>query len=176
MLLISMEARDWHITTTGFGITAVNDAAIRMIEDNMVSKLSDGDYYDAFSTFCEKVDFVAEKARNGDPYEPGDDSLPFNVKVTASVIGGIIAGFFFGFVLSAKEKAALKQIRRQHGANAYIYGDASHLTVSEDRFIRTAVTKTLIERDDDRSSGGGGGSTTHYGSSGTMHGGGGGKF
>ena len=31
LLLVSMEARDWHITTTGYGITAFTDAGIEYI-------------------------------------------------------------------------------------------------------------------------------------------------
>ena len=42
LLLLSMEERDWHITTTGFGITAITDAGLDYISDEFVSYLSDG--------------------------------------------------------------------------------------------------------------------------------------
>ena len=174
LLLISMEDRDWHVSTTGFGITAVNDAAIELIEDRVVSHLSDGDYYGAFTSYCSTVDEVAEMARNGEPYT-GGPSLTKNQIFGTSGILSVILGFGIGFGVTARQKKNLKRVRKQHGANAYIYGDASHLDICEDRFIRRNVVRTRIQKDDDHR-GGGGGSTIHFGSSGTMHGGGGGKF
>lgn len=175
LLLISMEERDWHVTTTGFGITAVNDAAIELIEDRVVSHLSDGDYYGAFTSYCSTVDEVAEMARNGQPYTGGVSFTKAQIFGGGGVIS-VILGFLIGFAVTGVQKKNLKRVRRQHGATAYIYGDASHLSVSDDRFIRRNVVRTRIERDDDHRSGGGGGSTIHFGGSGTMHGGGGGKF
>ena len=175
LLLISMADRDWQITTTGFGITAVNDAAIELIEDRMLSDLSDGDYYDAFSSYASTVGDVAEMARNGEPYTGGSmSSLSTGQRVGGAAVAGIIIGCIAGMIGTSVQKKNLKRVRRQHGANAYIYGDASNLSVSDDRFIRRNVVRTRIQKDDNR--GGGGGSMTHFGGSGTMHGGGGGKF
>lgn len=174
LLLISMEDRDWHVSTTGFGITAVNDAAIELIEDRVVSHLSDGDYYGAFASYCSTVDEVAEMARNGEPYTGGLSWSKGQI-FGASGILSVILGFGIGMIATARQKKNLKRVRKQHGANAYIYGDASHLDICEDRFIRRNVVRTRIEKDDDHR-GGGGGSTIHFGGSGTMHGGGGGKF
>lgn len=173
LLLISMEDRDWHVTTTGFGITAVNDAAIELIEDRVVSQLSSGDYYGAFSTYCSTVDEVAEMARNGEPYT-GSISLSKTQVFGGAGVISVIFGFLIGFGATAAQKKKLKRVRKQHGAAAYIYGDASHLSVSDDRFITKNVTRTRIQNDDDDR--GGGGSSIHFGSSGTAHGGGGGKF
>lgn len=176
LLLISMADRDWQITTTGFGITAVNDAAIELIEDRMLSDLSDGDYYDAFSSYASTVGDVAEMARNGEPYTGGSmSSLSTGQRVGGAAVAGIIIGCIAGMIGTSVQKKNLKRVRRQHGANAYIYGDASNLSVSDDRFIRRNVVRTRIQKDDNRG-GGGGGSMTHFGGSGTMHGGGGGKF
>lgn len=174
LLLISMEDRDWHVSTTGFGITAVNDAAIELIEDRVVSHLSDGDYYGAFTSYCSTVDEVAEMARNGEPYTGGPSLSKSQIFGTSGILS-VILGFGIGFGATARQKKNLKRVRKQHGANAYIYGDASHLDICEDRFIRRNVVRTRIQKDDDHR-GGGGGSTIHFGSSGTMHGGGGGKF
>lgn len=173
LLLISMEDRDWHVTTTGFGITAVNDAAIGLIEDRIVSKLSDGDYYGAFASYCSTVDEVAAMARDGQPYTGGPSWTKRQIFGAAGILG-VILGFLIGFIATGVQKKNLKRVRRQHGAAAYIYGDASHLRISDDRFIRRNVTRTRIQNDDGHR--GGGGSSVHFGGSGTMHGGGGGKF
>lgn len=52
LLLISMEERDWYITTTGSAITAITDARRGNMEDAFLSDLSGGYYYDAFSTYA----------------------------------------------------------------------------------------------------------------------------
>ena len=44
LLLISMEDRDWYISTTGYGITAFTDAGIQYIGSKIKEPLSDGDY------------------------------------------------------------------------------------------------------------------------------------
>ena len=56
LLLISMEERDWYITTTGSAITAITDARRGNMEDAFLSDLSGGYYYDAFSTYADMCD------------------------------------------------------------------------------------------------------------------------
>ena len=174
LLLISMADRDWHVTTTGFGIRAVNDAGVRLIEERIVSDLSSGNYYYAFHRYCSTVEELADQARDGSPYseERSSGTVSMQSRVIGSAAGAIILGFIIGMIFTGRQKAKLKSVRRQRGAGAYIYGEASHLDISEDRFITRNVSRTRIQRDDDR----GGGSTIHTGSSGTSHGGGGGKF
>ena len=52
LLLISMEDRDWYISTTGYGITAFTDAGIQYIGNKIKEHLSDGDYDAAFNSFA----------------------------------------------------------------------------------------------------------------------------
>ena len=58
LLLISMENRDWAISTSGYGITAFTDAGQKYIIDNIKGYLSNGNYYKAFhefSNYCNSV-------------------------------------------------------------------------------------------------------------------------
>ena len=48
LLLVSMEDRDWYMSTTGYGITAITDAGREYISDQFVPYLSDGEYLEAF--------------------------------------------------------------------------------------------------------------------------------
>ncbi len=50
LLLVSMENRDWWISTCGYGITAITDAGIKYISEKFLSELSDGNYAESFST------------------------------------------------------------------------------------------------------------------------------
>ena len=53
LFLVSMEDRDWWISTCGYGITAFTDAGIQYIGEQMVEDLGDGNYAAAFNTFAE---------------------------------------------------------------------------------------------------------------------------
>ena len=50
LLLISMEERDWYISTCGYGITAFTDAGISYLGSEMKEDLSSGNYASAFHT------------------------------------------------------------------------------------------------------------------------------
>lgn len=57
LLLISMEDRDWWISTCGLGVVALSEDRIEAIGEDIVPSLTAGDYFDAFSTFidgCER--------------------------------------------------------------------------------------------------------------------------
>lgn len=76
LLLVSMEDRDWWMTTTGYGITAITDAGIEYISEKFLSYLSDGDYADAFTTYAELCDEFFTQAKSGRPYDIGH-KLPY---------------------------------------------------------------------------------------------------
>lgn len=71
LLLISMEERDWYITTTGSAITAITDARRGNMEDAFLSDLSGGYYYDAFSTYADMCDKYISGVQSG-YYEEGE--------------------------------------------------------------------------------------------------------
>lgn len=82
LFLVSMEDRDWWISTCGYGITAFTDAGIQYIGEQMVEDLGDGNYAAAFNTFAELSDDFITKSREGEPYDksnlpkgPSFDSL-----------------------------------------------------------------------------------------------------
>lgn len=51
---VSMAERDWQLLTCCYGLTAVsNEYGFDYISSRVTSKLSDGDYYDAFTTFAD---------------------------------------------------------------------------------------------------------------------------
>ena len=69
LLLISMEDRDWWISTTGYGITALTDYGIESIGDDITPSLSSGNYYKAFSTFISDCDSYVTQAKNRNPVD-----------------------------------------------------------------------------------------------------------
>lgn len=172
LLLLSMEERDWHVTTTGFGITAITDAGLEYMADEFLIYISDGMYMDGFTSFAEQCDDYVRQAHTGKPYDVGN--LPREVStlilflVIALVIGFVIAG-----ISVLVMKAQLRSVRAQGSASDYT--KSMQLSDSREIFLYRRVERRERPKPDSGSSGGGG-STTHRSSSGTSHGGGGGKF
>lgn len=170
LLLVSMDERDWHISTTGYGIYAITDAGIDFISSCFIDDLSAGNYFDAFSTFaCEVEDFI-NQADSGDPYDydtmPEPDGGLYTLK---GILYGAIAGLIIALIVVTCLKSKMKTVRHKADANDYLVAGSFVLTNKDSRHVNTHVSKTRRETSS-------GGSSTHTGSSGTSHGGGGGKF
>ena len=56
LLLVSIGDRKWHISTCGYGITALTDAGIQYLGEQMTPDMADGDYAAAFRTFIQWTD------------------------------------------------------------------------------------------------------------------------
>lgn len=181
LLLISMEERDWHITTTGYGITAITDAGLEYMADRFVPYMSDGEYADAFAEFAVLCDDFVEQARKGgddgsggssSAYDVGNmpkESFPFIRNLLCSLAAGLIAG---GCGVAAFA-AQMKSVKKQSAAGNYIRRGSMKVHQSRERYLYSNVTKTARPKQESSSSGG---SSTHISSSGSSHGGGGGKF
>ena len=166
LLLISMEDRDWWISTRGFGITALTDFGIEKIGEDLIENgLSDGDYYDAFVTFIKDCDRYVTQAKNGAPV-----NRPFQAvkRIGISALVGLFAALIVGAVLKGK----MTTVRPASAATEYTRPGSFALRERSDVFLYQNVTKTARPQET-RS---GGGSSTHTSSSGASHGGGGGKF
>ena len=173
LLLLSMEERDWYITTTGYGITAITDAGIDYISDKFVSYLSDGEYADGFEVYAELCDEFITQAKTGKPYDVNNmPKEPF--KVFPKIIIALGIGFAVAFVVTMMMKGQLKSVRRQAAADSYVKQGSMVITDSRDLYLYRTISRTA--RPKSSSSSGGGGSSTHSSSSGSSHGGGGGKF
>lgn len=173
LLLLSMEERDWYITTTGYGIKAFTDAGIEYIGDEIVPYLSDGEYDDAFEVYAELCDEFITQAKTGRPYDVNNmPKDPFKLIPKFFIAFGI--GFAVAFVVTMIMKGQLKSVQRQAAANSYVKQGSMIITDRRDMYLYRTVSKTARPKSD--SSSGGGGSSTHSSSSGSSHGGGGGKF
>ena len=56
LLLVSLEDRDWWISTHGYGITAFTDAGIKYLSGRFLDELSEGNYAAAFGIYAEQCD------------------------------------------------------------------------------------------------------------------------
>lgn len=176
LLLISMEERDWYISTSGSAIRAFTDYGIEYIGEQITDGLGSGDYKEAFDKFVSLCDAFLEQAATGDPYdvenafkEPKTLSDYIFYLFISVAIGAVIA-----FIITSSMKSKLKTILPQRSAHAYIKEDGVRLTNSKDLYLYSTVSRTAKPKD--TNGGGRGGSSTHTSSSGRSHGGGGGKF
>lgn len=178
LLLIDMETKSWYITTCGYGKTAFTDSGIKHIGEQMMPYLSNEDYAGAFNVYAEKCDEFITLARNGTPFDLGEDSQgssdsseepkkPLSlVWIPVSIVIGIVVAFF----VVKGMKNNLKSVKKKKEANSYVRNGSMVLTENYDTFLYSEVTKTEIQKQNNS------GSSTHTSSSGTSHGGGGGSF
>ena len=172
LFLVSMEERDWHISTAGYAITAFTDEGLGYISEKCVSSLSAGDYALAFMTFAGLCDDFLTQAREGKPYDAGFlPKEPFRFARNLAIAMG--AGFIAALIITGIMRGRLKTVRSHSAANSYVKG-GMHLTNQKDLFLYRHVDRRVKPKNNAAASPGG--SSAHRSSSGVRHGGRGGKF
>lgn len=176
LFLISMEERDWCISTSGYGITAFTDAGQEYLSEKFLPYLSDGAYADAFGIFAEWCDDYITQARAGTPYDV--DNIPVEpFSPLGALIIAVVAGFVVSFIVTGIMRLSLHSVFSQTAADSYMKKDSLRLTKNYDLFLYKNVTRTEKPKETSTSTAGSsGGSTTHISSSGNTHGGSKGKF
>ncbi|MGN0297791.1 MAG: TPM domain-containing protein [Lachnospiraceae bacterium] len=168
LLLISMENRDYWISTKGYGITALTDAGIEYISEQFLPDLSDGYYADAFRTYAKLCDDFVTQAKTGEPYDW--NNMPRSSMSPIWIFISVAAGAVISFLVCSTMKSELKSVRQKNTASSYVRVGSMQVNVQSDRFLYRQVIST--PKPEEKSSG----SSTHTSSSGSTHGGGGGKF
>ena len=145
---------DWHVSTKGKAIKAINDADIEEIGDTCVPSLKSGNYYAAFQNYGKLVIKYANSAKTA------------NVKGFAI---SFVVALVVALIVIASVKKSYKPVQFNRSAANYLVDGSLQVTQGYEHFLYANVTKT--QRSDSSS-----GSSTHTSSSGSSHGGGGGKF
>lgn len=173
LLLVSMEYRDYAISTTGYGIEVFTDAGLGYMEDEFVPYLSSGDYAKSFNTFVDLCEQFLIQAEEGKSYDVGN--MPFKMPEWYYVPVAIIIGFVIALIIVSIMKSSLTSVHKQRAAENYMRNGSLRITNQRENYLYNNVSK--IRRDTSSGSGGSrGGSSTHRSSSGRSHGGSHGKF
>lgn len=182
LLLLSMDTREWAMSTYGLGITIFTDSRQQEISDGFLSYLSDGDYYGGFMRFAELCDSTIEQYHqyggNTDYNESQRSSFNWVLSFGISLIAGLIVGLIVALVL----RSQLTSVKPQAMATAYAKQGSMRITDRQDMFLYHNITRVARPKDTDSSSSGrshssgGGHSSTHTSSSGRSHGGSHGHF
>lgn len=187
LFLLSMEERDWYISTSGNAIYALTDYGIQEAAGVALPYLGKGDYYGGFTTFLTVLPtyfdaFEAGKPidgnadYSGDYYHGDQDEVvyyeePFEPSFGFSLIIGLVISLITVLIM----RISMNTKRPQRSAAVYMDRNTYRVTEHQDIFLYSTVSKVKRETSSS-SSGGGGGSSVHTSSSGNRHGGGGGKF
>ena len=175
LLLVSMEERDWWISTKGYAIQVFTDAGIEFLGDRLIADgLSSGDYASAFNGFADWCDKYYIQAETGKPYDTGN--MPQAKKTSADYITVAAvcfgAGLLIAFFVTRGMKKQLKTVRKKQAAADYLRPGSLQVLYANEQFLHRNVTKVYNPPSESSS----GGSSSHSSSSGSSHGGGGGKF
>ena len=173
LLLLSMEDRDWAISTHGFAITAFTDAGQNYMTDHFLSYISDGEYAQGFQKYAELCDQFLTQAKEGEPYDT--DNLPKGPVAFVWLPIDIIIGCIIAFFRAQGKKKRLKTVRKKVSARDYIVQGSLKVRTGREILLNRVVSSRDISSSDSSSSGSGG-SSTHTSSSGETHGGSSGKF
>ncbi len=180
LLLVSMEYRDWAITTHGKARRALNEEALDGLEDRVIPLMSEGDYYRAFSNYSYGCQTYIRYYESPSSVEENDVWLSYldqsfdeEFHAAGKLLAAAAVGIVLAFITVSVMKSKLISVRSRDEAGDYVRKDSFHLTKSHDIFLYHTVTK--VRRDTDSGSGRSGGGS-HRSSSGRSHGGRSGKF
>ena len=173
LFLISMDERQWAISTSGLGITYFTDAGLDYMTDRFMDDVRSGDYFDAFMEFASLSEKFIVHAKKDSPYDVGHMPKHLNPMVT---IVEVIVCFGIAFAYGFYERGKLKTIVQNKAAMDYMVQDEMNLHTRQDHFLNEVITSHVIESDTNNGGSSGGGSSTHTSSSGSSHGGSSGSF
>lgn len=200
LLLVSMEDRDWYISTCGDGIAAMTDYGIDKVSREFLPDLSDGNYYEAFDSYLDAMVPYLVRFRNGSPadnhtdltgdYDLGGRPEPVYTpsRPTASmaslffqaVMQSVLIGLIAALVVIAIMRRSMNTKHSKTAASMYLKEGSFQMLWNQDLFLRSDVVKTRRQENSSSSSTSGShhssGSSVHHSSSGRSHGGHGGKF
>lgn len=184
LLLISMEERDWYLSTCGDAIYALTDYAIEQLGEKLVSGLQIG-YAVGVRTFLNALPEYLDAYKNGTPIDGyssqsgnfyhGDRENVVYYRAPASPDFALsaILGLMIAVISVGAMAFSMNSKRPQHNASGYLNRGSFRLLRNQDMFLYSNVTKTRKPEPQNHS---GGGSSVHHSSGGRSHGGGGGKF
>ena len=202
LFLLSMEYRDWAISTCGDSIYALTDYGIELLFESCKGYLSKDQYYKAFDVYLNQLDGFYRAYKEGNPidgyhnrdvddyiiYEPNNSAgtVHYRAKPTTwdmvRIIGiSLVIGLVIGGIVLFSLRATMNTFAPQSNATSYIPAGGFRFTVRKDTHLYSNVSKVRRETSSSSSSGGysrsrGGGSSIHRSSSGRSHGGRSGKF
>ena len=156
LFLVDMGSRQYHISTSGWVISALSDYELYELEDIVVPYLSDGLFFDGFYQFQNNL----PRYLDSESHSESEFSLLLSLLIGSAI--ACIAVLIMRFSMNSK--------RAQRNASNYEVNGSYHLNQHQDLFLYSNVSKRRKPKNDDSVS------SSHRSSSGGRHGGHGGSF
>ncbi len=176
LFMLSMYDREWAISTGGRAQYAFTDYGQNYLMEQIGGDLSDGDYYEALSTYVKVCERLLEMDSEGTALDYGVKEPKTSSDIFGLILGSLFGGSVVALIPVLKMKSDLKTVKMAANASNYQESGGLKLSRREDRFVRKTLTKTPIPKNTDSRGGHSGGSTLHTSSSGRSHGGSHGHF
>ncbi len=162
VLLVSVDPkkREYYMSTDNAMRAKITDeAGINFIKDEMVPKLKENKYGEAFLKYTEAIEKELDYyATEGEPFDPSAGFHPL------AGIAALIIGLLGGYGVRAALISSMSNVTPAARASEYLVDDSFDLTDSDDRFLFMNVTRTQKSKSSggssarDENHGGGGGS------------------
>ena len=173
LFMLSMEDREWAISTHGTAAYVFTDYGQAELMDEMIPYLGDGEYYDAFKKFIDVSERYFTLYESGTPYDIDyKDTSPAAVRKAFLIC--LLIGLIVGLIPIGIMSLDLKSVKANANAAGYQIHNGLHMGLHTDTYIRSSTSRTKIPEKDSSSSSGG--SSFHVSSSGSSHGGSSGHF
>lgn len=163
LLLINMEYREWHISTTGYGMDAITNSEVYEIGDELLEDLSYGDYEAAFERFAKLAEKEVKKEKDSEVLSIGE--------ILLRLVLAIVIGMGLAFIPVSVMKKKMNNVEMREEATEYMKRNQLRMTQQRDMYLYSTISRARKPENNSSRSGGG-----HIGSSGRSHGGGGGRF
>ena len=188
LLLLDMETREWYMSTCGEAIYIFTDYGLDQLGQAIVSDLSYGYYYRAFTTWIQSLPQYVEGYRSGTPvdgyvspdeYESpyGDEiiyqEMPIGIRIQPFPVG-LVVGLIAAAIAVLIMRSSMNTAKLQKHAADYLKDGSFRLRQRSDMYLYSRVSKS--PRPKNNTSHHGGGSSVHRSSGGVRHGGRGGRF
>lgn len=183
LFLLSIEEREWYISTTGNAIVLLKDSAIQKLGKDAFSCFENDNYADVFQSFlmslhqyCNSYD-ISSVNNNEDPYlgyyqTDKGKSIFHEDKQSPNIFLSFVIGLIVAIISIFIMRSTMNTRHSQPGAANYITEDSFQLTMNQDIFLYSRTKKVRRQQNTSNSSKG----SIRTSSSGRRHGGNGGRF
>lgn len=146
MLAVSMAERDWGMVAFGDAQDVFTTYCRERIAGEFLDDLSEGNYYDSFSTYLMLCDEFLTAAEEGTPYseeEPYRENIPVPVIIGAAFFISLIVSLLI--VMSWKKSMNIRI--QQNEAAMYFDRESFVLTRDADMFLYHTVSRRAKPKD-----------------------------
>ena len=142
ILAVSMDSREWRIETWGYCTDIMSDHRYDNIEKLVVSALSKGNYYRAFSMYLEDTEFYLSQGVETPVNSTVDSTSEQEYNKPQMIVGALALGPIVAWIILFVQKRKLRSVILQQNASEYLLQDSFILSKQEDRFLYSNTTRT----------------------------------